>query len=358
MKVSIGILAWNEEEAIGFTLQSLLKQSLFGALSKSLLVEVICVPNGCADDTAGVATRVFEQFRSVEEFLDLRVENLNTPGKVNAWNIYVHDLSDPSADIVFLMDADINIRHPDTLMNMIKVVEQQDHVLAVTDEPIKHIRFKEKKSFCDRLSLAINSSNQAVPGQLTGQLYCVRGELIRQILMPRGLLAEDGFVKYMVATRLYTEKVDNSRMQRAESASHVFEGYTTLGDVFGHQRRQAVSNAILSQLLRNLKENCSASFDAGCYLRKRQNENPDWFIELMSQNFRHRFWVMPKGSLLARFTRLRHTKGRPKLRYLAVAAAVFPLDLWVNYCANNVLKSGSYAGIWQDTRTTGTGDLT
>lgn len=352
MKVSIGILAWNEEEAIGTMIGSLLQQSLFDELSESLQVEVICVPNGCSDDTAGAAARVFEQVSPTEKFLNLRVENLTAPGKVDAWNVFVHELSDPMADIVFLMDSDINIRHPNTLMKMIAVLEQESNVLAVTDEPIKHIRLKEKKSLFDHFSLAINRSNQTVPGQLTGQLYCVRGELIRQILMPRGLLVEDGFIKYMIVTRLYIENIDNGRLQRAEDASHVFEAYTQVKDIFSHQRRQAVSDVILRELLEKLKENCNADLDAGRYLRQRQEENPDWFIDLMNQNFSRRLWLIPRGLLLARFYRLRHIKGWRKLPYLAVAVAAFPFDLWVCRCANQVLKSGSYAGIWQDTRTT------
>src|SRR3954447_20271005 len=58
--VSIGIFAWNEEEAIQSTLSSLLNQTLFEELAKSgRHCEVVCVLNGCTDRTPEKAEEVF-----------------------------------------------------------------------------------------------------------------------------------------------------------------------------------------------------------------------------------------------------------------------------------------------------------
>ena len=60
--ISIGVLAWNEEEAIGTTLQSLFQQSLFAQLKqRSLRCEVICVVNGCTDQTPVIAAKIFQE---------------------------------------------------------------------------------------------------------------------------------------------------------------------------------------------------------------------------------------------------------------------------------------------------------
>src|SRR5205085_10439775 len=60
--ISIGILAWNEEEAIGLTLASLFRQSLFAHLERlQLRCEIVCVANGCTDRTPAVAQEVFEK---------------------------------------------------------------------------------------------------------------------------------------------------------------------------------------------------------------------------------------------------------------------------------------------------------
>src|SRR5438128_744863 len=55
-KLSIGIIAWNEEETIVPMLRSVLQQSLFAELSRrGETCEIICVANGCTDRTAEVA---------------------------------------------------------------------------------------------------------------------------------------------------------------------------------------------------------------------------------------------------------------------------------------------------------------
>ena len=55
MKISIGILAYNESESIGLTLQSLFEQSLFTDANCQTAIEIVVVPNGCSDNTAEVA---------------------------------------------------------------------------------------------------------------------------------------------------------------------------------------------------------------------------------------------------------------------------------------------------------------
>src|SRR2546423_5663143 len=63
--VSIGIIAWNEEEAIEAALQSLWQQSLFCHISRrGLRAEIICIANGCTDQTASVARRFFERIKT------------------------------------------------------------------------------------------------------------------------------------------------------------------------------------------------------------------------------------------------------------------------------------------------------
>jgi glycosyltransferase involved in cell wall biosynthesis len=57
-KVSLGILAHNEQARIPATLRSLESQSLFGSNHD---VEVVVVPNGCKDQTAAVTREIFGQ---------------------------------------------------------------------------------------------------------------------------------------------------------------------------------------------------------------------------------------------------------------------------------------------------------
>jgi glycosyltransferase involved in cell wall biosynthesis len=55
MLISIGIMAWNEENVIERTLISLFEQSVFSGVNTDLPEaewEIIVVPNGCSDRTA------------------------------------------------------------------------------------------------------------------------------------------------------------------------------------------------------------------------------------------------------------------------------------------------------------------
>ena len=59
-RISIAVRAWNEEAVIRRTLGSLFEQSLFRKLSdRGESCEVLCIPNGCTDHTAEIATAFF-----------------------------------------------------------------------------------------------------------------------------------------------------------------------------------------------------------------------------------------------------------------------------------------------------------
>src|SRR5690349_3405934 len=99
--ISIGIIAWNEEKGIRATLESLFRQSLFARLKeRGLSCEIVCAANGCTDNTAGVASQVFNEQATAHPFRETFScvsHNLRERGKINTWNSYVHRLSDRSA---------------------------------------------------------------------------------------------------------------------------------------------------------------------------------------------------------------------------------------------------------------------
>ena len=356
MQVSIGILAWNEERSIPATIRSLFNQTIFKRLNeKGLKIEVVCVANGCTDQTADAARDAFERYKPRDippDRLHLAVWDIVQPSKCNAWNVYVHEASSPDAELLFLMDADIQFLQNETFENMINAfVDGADSVLAVNDTPIKHIQFKVHKNLSDRLSLSINRVNRMVPGSLTGQLYGIRAGFARSFRIPRGILVEDGFIKYMIVTRLYTRAVDNTLIHTAGKSSHVFEGYTGLGDIFNHQRRQAVSAVILNRTRTYLKENCRPDYDAGRLIAFRDAENPDWLIEMLRADFQGKgSWLIPAHVLFARFLRCKYGTLKERVKNIFVALLVFGFDLLVFCAANRVLRTGQLSGVWKDTK--------
>lgn len=359
MIISIGVLAWNEETSIGVTLQSLFDQSLFQELATrpDLHIELIVVPNGCSDHTADRAADILRAGAMAWDTarFSWRVENIAEAGKVNAWNRYVHDFSDPASEYVFLVDADIQFTHPDTLKNMVQTLIDHPHAEVSTDLPQKHLLFKARKTVRDHLSLAIARVTQTAPAQLTGQLYCARGALLRRIYMPIGLIVEDGFLKQMVCTHLFTQRSDPSRVIRAPHASHVFEAYFRIADVFNNQRRQQIGHCVYTYLRDFIQ--AASGRDAGLLIAENNRRDPDWFRKVIRQRVEQSgWWVMYPGAFSVRFRRLRALPFRQAILQLPVASAAFLLDAVVLIAANQRLRSGQLAGVWKDTKTVTLGE--
>jgi glycosyltransferase involved in cell wall biosynthesis len=169
--LSIGILAWNEEEAIGAALESLFAQSLFERLAvRNSRAEILCVTNGCTDRTATVAAEVCEAQSASHPHrgsFSARVCDVRQRGKNNAWNLFVHQFSRKEADYLFLMDGDIALRDPDTLWNMWRALDANDDAAIATDCPIKDISLRRRKRLRDCASLAASEMTQRlhyIPG--------------------------------------------------------------------------------------------------------------------------------------------------------------------------------------------------
>ena len=154
IRLSIGILAWNEEDAIRHTLESLFLQSIFYKLAKrDQKIEILLVTNGCTDGTLAIGQKILEHQSHSHRFrkaLSCRVVDLPERGKLNAWNRYVHQFSDRAAEFLFLMDSDILLDHPDTLWNMWQVLENNPKASVATDLPLKDISFKKRSCHTSR----------------------------------------------------------------------------------------------------------------------------------------------------------------------------------------------------------------
>jgi glycosyltransferase involved in cell wall biosynthesis len=353
MKLSLGIMAWNESEIIAASLKSLFDQSLLKRLPDwNASLEIIIVPNGCKDNTEEVARIALSALAAAypPEILTWKVVSLEEAGKTNAWNHYIHVVSNPCSDYVILMDADITFLHPDTLVNMVTILEQNPEAIVSTDLPQKHVLFKKHKSILDRISLAIGQMTQAAPGQITGQLYCARGPFIRGIYMPPGLMVDDGFIKFMVCTDLFRKPLDNRRVVRAPNASHVFESYTGVRDVFYNQRRQQIAHTVYTYLRDYLNSQVGTQ-NAAEIIRDNNARNPDWYRALIRQQVEQGgWWVMYPGALTVRFKRLANLPLAQFLLKLPVACVGFLMDAVVLVAANTKLKSGQLKGVWKDTK--------
>src|SRR5436189_2088040 len=198
-RLSIAVRAWNEEAIIGRALNSIFHQSLFDELSKrGETCEVLCIPNGCTDSTAEIATAVMAKQADSHPFAHAfigSVRNMREAGRNHTWNAYVHELSHPQAEFLFLMDSDILFNRPDTLFKLYQALLENPEAKIASDQPIKDVELKPRKSWRDSISLATSDMNGAIQGRMTGQLYCIRAETARGLYLPKDLGIDDGFIK-------------------------------------------------------------------------------------------------------------------------------------------------------------------
>jgi len=352
MKISIGILAWNEETSIHTTINSLLDQRLITGLADTGHdIELICVPNGCSDHTAEAARRAFS---AAPQTVHWRVEELTTPGKTNAWNVFIHELSDPATELFFLVDADIRIQGEDTLSNMVTALMARPDLFTCSDRPVKHIALKEKHTLLDKISLHASKLTSDADGQLCGQLYCARADFLRRFHIPNTIIVDDGFIKKMAVTHLLTEPDDSARrMTTAENASHLFESYTRFTDVFATQRRQSAGYIIHRWTWEFLLDQQQENEDAGKTIARLSDEDPDWSKKLIASHLKDRKYRKIRRVILGtRVQRFKNSGGAKKILQLPMLLLHLTLDTIVFSAAVRQLRQNGR--IWRDTRTTST----
>ena len=168
--------------------------------------------------------------------------------------------------------------------------------------------------------------------------------------MPPGLMTEDGFIKFMVCTDLFRVPLDNRRVIRAPDASHVFESYTRVTDVFFNQRRQQIAHSIYV-FLRDYLNTQLGDKNAGEIIRDNNARDPDWYRALIRERVEQGgWWVIYPGALSVRFKRLTHLSAAQFILKLPIACIGFLMDAVVLLAANHKLKSGQLKGVWKDTK--------
>ncbi len=349
-RISIGIIAWNEESAVRAMLQSLFEQTLFSELAaRQLACEILLLANGCTDRTASIASEIFEgqlrnhPFRSA---FSCQVIDLAERGKLNAWNRYVHEFSAKSAQYLFLADADIVLHAPATLWNMFSALENNSKASISTDSPIKDVALRRYKGPLTLLSLAASRMTQSADAQLTGQLYCIKASVARNIYMPRDLAAcEDGFIKSLACTYFLTRPVSPSRIAIAPDASHVFEAYKSPRAILNNQKRQIIGQTIVHLLIdRHLPQlTLEQKLSLADTLRAREAADPDWLKRIIDEHVRSiKYpWQLIPGIVSFRFQRLAKMKPFARLTHFPVAIAGFLISMIACFRAFRALRRGS-----------------
>ena len=354
MMISIGILAHNEARVIEETISSLFSQTVFNKYSddySNILWEIIVVPNGCTDDTYAIALTCFDNHIKKNGLKNItsKVAVVVDAGKSNAWNLFVHDISSPIADIIIMIDADIKFGEPETIANCISALMADARAVVVVDQPLKDAALKYRLTFLERFSVAASKPSINGTPLIAGSFYCARAISLREIWMPSGLPVEDGFLHAMVVTNCFREPVDSNKVIRAPNSTHYFETLTNIKHIFRHELRMVIGSAL----------NCYLAWDmlyfstdplgpgAGVTIRNRMAQDPLWYQKLINNAIlNHGWWVLPRGLLFRRFRKQWPTHSFERFKAVLTAIAAFFFDLAVLIVANNRLKRFQVVGFW------------
>jgi len=346
--LSIGIMAWNEEASIVPMLASLFEQTIFAHLAlRGECCEVICLANGCTDQTVAIATGIFAKMQRDHPArcgMSARVEDISTPGRNNAWNRFVHEFSAREARFLCLMDADIDFNRPDTLQLVLSELERNPRLGGASDTPVKNIALKTQRSWRERLSLATSDLTGTIEGRLNGMLYCLRTDIARNLYLPRDVLAnDDGFFKAAICTDFFRAPLDPGKVVSVRAATHLYEPYLTLRDVLNNQKRQMIGQAtvhVIIEYLLTLPESDRAQLAAT--LRRLEARDPDWLKKLINAHVARTrwFWRLFPGILGFRWRRLAQLHGVQRVTHLPATVAGFGVTLIACWQAARFLRRG------------------
>jgi glycosyltransferase involved in cell wall biosynthesis len=347
-RLSIAVRAWNEEAVIRRTLESIFQQSLFRELrNRGERCEIVCIPNGCTDRTAEIATAVFAEQARWHPFADTftgRVEDMAEAGRNNTWNAFAHSLSNPDAEFLYFMDSDLMFDRAETLFNLYRALLSHPEAQIASGRQIKDIALKNRRSLLERVSLATSDMTGTIAGQITGQLYCIRADVARRLWLPRNLGApDDGFIKEIVCTDFFTRPLDPRRIVAVRDATHIYEAYVSPREVLDNQKRQMIGQTTVHVLVEHLKRlPLEQRTNLAATLKQKEEQEPDWVQDLTRAHLQRqrRFWRLFPGLLTFRFRRWWKLRGLKRLTHFPAAVAGFTVTLIASIRAHRHFKRG------------------
>lgn len=348
MKLAIGILAHNEEGSIGATIGSLLKQSVIA--NPEIGKEIIVVANGCGDETAAVAQGALSELVGAAN-CSARVVDVTAAGKANAWNVFVHEASAKDADFFVLLDADIAFEAPDAIERLVDHLVREPEVLIAPDQPVK--KFSGRGGVLSPLIRALQKTGSDDDHALSGQLYAARAAALRSVVMPVGVVVEDGFLRAMTLTKRFTEPENISLIRRAPGVRHFYKPYESLGAIYRYERRQAVGTTINRFLYDAFREWRRAGLDVTDEVRRRNAADPLWLEALIAERMKKSGPIAaPKNYVLRRLRRSDNWSIGNLAKTPLIAVALL-YDLVVAADASMHLRRRAANGVrWDAIRTT------
>lgn len=191
----IAIFAHNESRGIRSALESV------AATTGGREVEVYVLANGCIDSTV-------EQVRACASVIpNLWLVEIRVADKANAWNLYVHDILTAERvsqfDACFFMDGDVTLA-PATMPLLATALDEVPSAEAAGGMPATG---RDRDAWRQRM---------VANGMLAGNCYALRRSFVQRlrgskVRMPVGLIGEDFFVSWLVASDAWRDDTRDAK---------------------------------------------------------------------------------------------------------------------------------------------------
>lgn len=275
------------------------------------------------------------------------VNEVAQAGKSNAWNHLVHRFCNGETDFIILLDADIRIPESTALQLMVEALSKSDTAVVAIDESVKDLSLAPKLTLIDRLILKASGTAHDTRTALAGGCYCAKFKALREVWMPLGLPAEDGFLRAMLLTSSFTKSEHVERLIFVAGARHVFESERGFQAVFRHNVRLAIGTAINVFLFHHFRETPRNSQDLAQYIRSRNDADENWINRLISEQIRKgRYFIVPTSLIWKRPNLFLTFPMRQRMKKAPIFLFGFIFDLAVYLRANHLMRRGTGAGFW------------
>jgi hypothetical protein len=343
--ISIGIMAYNEEQRIRATLCGLFAQDVFTKLS----TEVIVVANGCTDDTVKVAREILLEYEKLWSIRgSARVEDLTVAGKTNAWNQFVHVFSSRRCPVLVLMDADIDLLSANTISSMVATLKNSSQAVVCVDRPVKDIEINTKRTLFQRLLVASTPELDPDNLPLCGQLYCALSGQLRQIEMPLDIAGpEDGFLRALLLTDGFTKPENKKRIVLDPDARHIFASVATLRELYKHEVWLVTGSIVNMFLFERFAAECKVGQNAMTLMKDWREKDSQWLRRYTQLQVQKRGWrLLPYSWWTRRWSQLRGLPLARKVWRLPVVLAATAVDTWVFLVSIRNVRGGRF-GNWR-----------
>lgn len=341
--LAIALLTHNEEAHVPNLFRDLRRQTVFDAQGPADRIDLFVVANGCTDATLA-RTRDWVARLDFPGFVRFHPVELAIASKTNAWNVFMHELLPEGVDVVCMLDGDIRLPQADLIAGGIAALAAHPEAIVASDVSVNDYTGAGRLNPMRLLNRVFQRPPGATKG-MCGQFYCARAPHFRKIVLPVGLLSQDGYLGAMVATDALTRLPGPpGRIVNVAGGYHLHPAYVSLARMYRFQKRQAIGTA-LNRLIYQEMEKMPPDYDARmAEIARRNHADPDWVRQVIAARARETRAFVPRSYVLRRFHAVRNAGFKAGLKWAVMPLAVL-FDFVTAHFANAEIRNLSVGSV-------------